>query len=140
MTALYATQAPPGLQVVMTWLEAGGVPVHPKRKDGEPLPARMVVRIPVNTGDKLVDSAVYRIHDFAATFTAAEDNARWTERRMLALAPPGAAWQQKVILDGGQIVQADLCRCTRPYSFEYYSETVERFISEYRVDFRFIPA
>lgn len=140
MTALYAYQAPPGLQVVQTWLEVGGIPVKPKRKDGEPLPARMVVRIPINTGSKLVDAALYRVHDFAKTFTAAEDNARWTERRMLALAPPGATFQQRITLDGGQIVQADTCTNPKPYSWEYYSETVERFVAEYRVEFRFIPA
>lgn len=132
MTILFG-QAPPGLQVVMTWLAPGGIPVVPERKSSDPLPQRVVVRIPINTGDKFTDSAVYRVHDFAATFTAAEDNARWTEARMLALAPPYVA-QREVILTGGLVVRADGCVPVRRYAYEYYSDTIKRFVAEYRVD------
>lgn len=138
MTALYPLQAPSGNRVIMKWLEPGGIPVRLKRKGGEPIPFRLLERIPINTGSKLIDSAVYRIHDFHTDFATAEDNARWTEQRMLALAPPFTG-QVQVTLSSGLVVMPDSCVCTRPYSWEYFSDTIERFVADYRVELRFHP-
>lgn len=139
MTAMFPTQAPSGNRVVMKWLQPGGIPVRLKRVAGDPVPFRWLERIPINTGSKMVDSAVYRIHDLAADFGTAEDNARWTERRMLTLAPPWTG-QSAVTLSSGLVVRADACVCTRPYSWEYFSDTIDRFVADYRVDLRFVPA
>lgn len=138
MSTLFPTQAPSGLRVLLKWLQPGGVPVRLRRSANDPLPYRLIDRVPLNTGSKMVDSAVYRIHDFATDFGTAEDNARWTERRMLALAPPWTGQSAVTLTEG--VVRADLCICTRPYGWEFFSDTVERFVADYRVDLRFVPA
>ena len=129
------TLPPIGGEVLITWLEALGVEVRPKRKANDVLPQRVVTRIggPIT---QFVDQGTYSIHDFHRTYTAAETQAHQTLSRMLALGPPHT-YQREVTLDSGLIVQVDRVLVSEGPHWEYYSDTVERFVATYRVDLRF---
>lgn len=136
MSVEMATSNPPiGGEVLITWLEALGVQVRPKRKAGDPLPQRVVTRIggPVT---RFVDQGTYSVHDFNKTFTAAETQSYDTLSRIRAMGPPHAP-QREITLDSGLIVQVDRIIVSEGPHWEYYSDTVERFVQTIRVDLRF---
>lgn len=122
----------------MTWLEPLGVAVKPKRRPNDAVPMRMVNRI-TGPADRLTDHGIYSIHDFASTYTAAEDNARETMRRICAMGPPFSP-QKPILLDSGVTVFVDRIVIDEAPHWEFYADTIERFVATYRVDLRFVAA
>lgn len=127
---------PIGGEVLIAWLEAVGGVVRPKRKPGDPLPMRVVTRIGGPMTD-ITDQGLYSLHDFAATYTAAEDAAAVTLRRVLLLGRPA---QKSVTLDSGRVVWFDKLVVAEGPHWEFYSDTIERFVTTVRVDLRFSAA
>ncbi|MEX7470183.1 hypothetical protein AB4Z39_10770 [Mycobacterium adipatum] len=129
------TLPPIGGEVLITWLEALPEQVRPKRKANDPLPQRVVTRLggPVT---RFVDQGTYSIHDFHKSFTEAESQSHQSLSRILALGPPYTC-QREVTLDSGLIVQVDRVLVSEGPHWEFYSDTVERFVMTVRVDLRF---
>jgi hypothetical protein len=135
VTAMARTLPPIGGEVLITWLEALSIPVRPKRKAGDPTPQRVVTRIG-GPATQFVDQGTYSVHDFHKTFTGAESQAHETLSRMLAMGPPHT-FQREIVLDSGLIVQVDRVSVSEMPHWEFYSDTVDRFVATYRVDLRF---
>lgn len=133
---LFALAPPFGNEVLRTWLLPLGDPVAAERKPGDPLPQRVINRI-TGPADRFTDRGRYSLHDFAASYTAAEDLARETIRRVLLLKPPP---QRPITLTGGRVVYVDGLVVEEWPHPEHYSDTVKRFVSTIRVDLRFVPA
>jgi len=137
MTVLTAIS---GTEVLVAWLLPLGIPVSGPRPGNETqtLPYRMINRV-AGSDDKITDSGIYSIHDFAATYAGAEANSELTRTRVHRLGPPLAP-QARVTISGGQIVVAD-CVLTdqAPFWLKYNDDTdFWRFVARYRIDFRFV--
>jgi Ser/Thr protein kinase RdoA (MazF antagonist) len=72
---LLGTDAPSGLELLIAWLvplnELDGRDVGPQRDSGASLPFSLVQCV-AGSDDKVTDSGIYQVDDFAATFDEAE--------------------------------------------------------------------
>lgn len=112
------------------------VPVRAKRKPNDPLPMRVLTRVGGPT-TATTDQGLYSVHDLHADYTAAETAAWATWRRMKLLDPIRG---QQAITVGNDTVYVDGLVVAEAPRWEYYSDTVERFVARYRVDLRFVTA
>jgi hypothetical protein len=124
-----------GIELIIQWLTPLGE-VGPTRGPGAALPFRMVQRV-AGSDDKVVDSGVYQVDTFAATFEAAESEARRTHERMLQLGPPFAP-QQRVTLSTGVKVFVDSVSTSQSPTWLQFTEAapISRFVARYSVDIR----
>lgn len=124
-----------GIELLIQWLTPLGE-VGPQRAPGAPLPFRMVQCV-AGSDDKVVDSGIYQIDTFAATFDAAETQARLTHQRMLRLGPPLAP-QHRVTLANGVVVFVDSVVTSQRPTWLQFTEAapVFRFVARYQVDIR----
>lgn len=144
MTDLYEYAPPFGVEVLRTQLLPLGGSVVARRRAGDPLPQRILTRIGGPTSD-FTDEGVYSVHDLAEKgvdgqgYTDAE-TAAWVSWRRIMLLKPPLGGQTPVTLESGQVVFVDQVLCTEAPRWEFYSDTVERFVARYRVDLRFVAA
>lgn len=130
------TTAPPlGGRLLRAWLLPLGIPVAAERKPNDPVPQKVVNRIG-GPADRFTDRGIYSVHDFAATFTAAEDQAQATGVRLHELMPP----PQRRITVGSDVFQVDELLIHEWPHPEHYSDTIRRFVTTVRVHLRFVPA
>lgn len=124
-----------GIELIIEWLSPLGE-VGPQRGPGAALPFRMVQRV-AGTDDKVVDSGIYQVDTFAATFEAAEQQALLTHERMLTLGPPLAP-QQRVTLSSGVVVFVDSVTTSQSPTWLQFTEAapISRFVARYSVDIR----
>lgn len=124
-----------GIELIIGWLAPLGE-VGPQRAPGAPLPFRMVQCV-AGSDDKVVDSGIYQIDTFAATFEAAELQARLTHERMLRLGPPLAP-QQRITLANNAVVFVDSVMTSQRPTWLQFTEAapVSRFVARYQVDIR----
>ena len=137
MTVMLGRRAPSGVELLIAWLKPLSADVGPQRPSGGALPYRMVTAV-AGSNDKITEKGVYSVHDFAATYEAAETQAMETEDRILALGPPLAP-QQRVTISGGRIVFADsVTTALKPIWQDFGDNTVFRFVARYAIDLRII--
>lgn len=124
-----------GIEVIIQWLTELGE-VGPQRGPGAPLPFRMVQRVS-GSDDKIVDSGIYQIDTFDATFADAEAQARLTHERMLQLGPPFAP-QQRVTLSDESVVWVDSVTTSQSPTWVQFTDAapIVRFVARYSVDIR----
>jgi hypothetical protein len=126
--------------MIVAWLEpialANGGGVAGKRRPGDPLPFWLVSRV-AGPDDKVTDYGNYSVHSLAEDLAAANEWAMLAHRRMLVLGPPLVA-QQRVTISGGRTVFADKVATDLFPRYEYYSDTIDRFVARYDVDLRFV--
>lgn len=123
-----------GIELLIEWLSPLGE-VGPQRGPGAALPFRMVQRV-AGSDDKVVDSGIYQVDTFAATFEAAESEALLTHERMLTLGPPLAP-QQRVTISAG-VVWVDSVTTSQSPTWLQFTEAaqISRFTARYSVDIR----
>lgn len=130
------TTAPPiGGRLLRAWLLPLGIPVAAERKPTDPVPQKVINRIG-GPADRFTDHGLYSIHDFAATFTPAENQAQATAVRLHELMPP----PQRHIPLGEDVFYVDGLEIDEWPHPEHYSDTLRRFITTVRVHLRFVPA
>ena len=130
------TAAPDGVEVLRAWLlPFDGIPTGEKKPVGTG-PYRMITTLP-GKDDKVTEFGFYRVHMFNSDFTACKTAAYLGHNRILELGPP-LHGQQRVTISGGRIVFADNVETDDTPHWEFYSDTMERFVSEYHIDFRHI--
>lgn len=124
-----------GIELIIQWLSPLGE-VGAVRGPGAALPFRLVQCV-AGSDDKITDSGIYQIDTFAATFDAAETQARLTHERMLRLGPPLAP-QQRITLVGGAVVFVDSVTTSQRPTWLQYTDAapVSRFVARYAVDIR----
>lgn len=124
-----------GIELIIQWLAPLGE-VGPTRGPGAALPFRMVQRV-AGSDDKVVDSGIYQVDTFAATFEAAEQQSRLTHERMLKLGPPLAP-QQRVTLTTGAVVFVDSVTTSQSPTWLQFTDAapISRFVARYSVDIR----
>lgn len=124
-----------GIELIIQWLAPLGE-VGAQRGPGAPLPYRMVQRV-AGSDDKVVDSGIYQVDTFAATFDDAEHQARLTHERMLRLGPPLAA-QQRVTLADDTVVFVDSVTTSQSPTWLQFTDAapIARFVARYSVDIR----
>lgn len=124
-----------GIELIIRWLSPLGE-VGPQRGPGAELPFRMVQCV-AGSDDKVVDSGIYQIDTFAATFEAAEREAGLTHERMLRLGPPLAP-QQRVTLADNRVVWVDSVTTSQRPTWLQFTEAaqISRFVARYNVDIR----
>lgn len=122
--------APPDVEeLVVEWLaDLGATSVQ--RPAGSELPFRLVKRI-AGGDDTITDRPVVSVHTFAETYAEASAEARRTHIRMLALQP----WV-RVELAGG-VAWADYITSDEGPHWQYYDQTIHRFVATYQIDLRF---
>ena len=129
------TTAPPiGGRLLRAWLLPLGQPVAAERKPTDPVPQRVINRIG-GPADRFTDRGLYSIHDFAATFTAAENQAQATGTRLHDL----MLYPQREITVGDDTVYVDNVQIDEWPHPEHYSDTIRRFVTTVRVHLRFVP-
>lgn len=142
MTVLFDTAPPSGVELLTALLSPLGaaqlvpVLVAGERKAGDPLPFWVVSRV-AGLDDKVTDHGTFSVHSFATTLAAAEDLALLAHRAVSALGPPLAP-QRRVTISGGRIVMVDEVSTDLFPRYEYYSDTVRRFVARYNIDLRFV--
>ncbi len=136
MTVLFDTLPPSGVEMLVAWLSPLGAAAG-ERKAGDPLPFWMVSRV-AGPDDKITDHGTFSVHSMAETLVEAEDQALLAHRRILALGPPLAP-QRRVTISGGRMVFADMVMTDLFPRYEYYSDTIRRYIARYDIDLRFVP-
>lgn len=123
-----------GIELIINWLKPLGE-VGAQRAPGAPLPFRLVQCV-AGTDDKVVDSAIYQIDTFAATFEQAEAQALLTHERMLTLGPPLAP-QQRVTISTGTAYIDSVVTSQRPTWLQFTeAAAIFRFVARYQVDIR----
>lgn len=124
-----------GIELIVQWLKPLGE-VGAQRGPGAPLPYRMVQCV-AGSDDKIVDSGIYQVDTFAATFDQGEREALLTHERMLRLGPPLAP-QQRVTLTSGDVVFVDsVITSQRPTWLQFTDAApIVRFVARYSVDIR----
>jgi hypothetical protein len=106
-----------------------------------------MVQRPSTVDDKITETGVYQVHSFdiarggVSALKNASDAARLAHRRVLAFGPP-LAFQQPVPLSSGLVVQCDGVLTKVGPHWEKFSDdgSIERFVGEYDIDWRFQPA
>lgn len=123
-----------GIELIIRWLSPLGE-VGAQRGPGAPLPFRMVQCV-AGVDDKVVDSSIYQVDTFAATFNDAESEALRTHERMLQLGPPLAP-QQRVIISTGVVFVDSVTTSQRPIWLQFTEAApVVRFTARYDIDIR----
>jgi hypothetical protein len=127
----YALSAPNAVDVVISWLRPLGQPTYAVRKQGDPLPYRLVTRVAGSDASMYADDAVVSIHTFADTYTDASDYADAGHRRMLLLAiDPTAA----ITLSDNTVVSVQYAESVQnPIHLDYEEPDIYRFVARYRV-------
>lgn len=124
-----------GIELIIQWLTPLGE-VGPTRGPGAALPFRMVQCV-AGVDDKVVDSGIYQIDTFAATFEAAEHQALLTHERMLQLGPPLAPQQRVTLSDGSTVFVDSVTTSVRPTWLQFTeAASISRFVARYSVDIR----
>lgn len=136
MSELYGFAPPSGVEMLVAWLTPLGS-VAAERQAGDPLPFWLVSRV-AGPDDKITDHGTFSVHSLAETLAAAEDFAMLAHQRILTLGPPLAP-QRRVALTGGRTVWADKVTTDLFPRYEYYSDTIRRFVGRYDIDLRFRP-
>lgn len=136
MTELFGFLPPSGVEMLVAWLSPLG-PAAGERKAGDPLPFWLVSRV-AGPDDKITDHGTFSVHSMAETLTEAEDQALLAHQRILALGPPLAP-QRRVTISGGRMVFADRVMTDLFPRYEYYSDTIRRYVARYDIDLRFAP-
>lgn len=142
MTTLFETAPPSGVEILVAWLSPLGatqsppVTVAAERKANDPLPFWLISRV-AGLDDKISDQGTYSVHSMASTLDTAESLSLLAHRAVSALGPPLAP-QRRVTISGGRIVFADRVATDTFPRYEYYSDTVRRFIGRYDIDLRFV--
>jgi len=134
---LVALTAVSGTEVIRAWLLPLGIPAGALRPPSV-TPYRLINRV-AGSDDKITDSGVYSVHDFAATYDAAEANSELTRSRIHQLGPPLAP-QARVTISGGRIAIADsVVTDQAPFWLKHNDDpNLWRFVARYRIDFRFV--
>ena len=123
-----------GIELIIAWLAPLGE-VGASRPANGPLPFRMVQCV-AGSDDKVVDSAIYQVDTFAATFDQAEHEALLTHERMLQLGPPLAP-QQRVTISTGTVFVDSVTTSQRPTWLQFTDAApINRFVARYSVDIR----
>ena len=123
-----------GIELIINWLKPLGE-VGASRSPGAPLPFRMVSRV-AGSDDKVVDSGIYQVDTFAATFDAAEYEALRTHERMLVLGPPLAP-QTRVQISTGTVFVDSVVTSQSPTWLQFTDAApISRFVARYAVDIR----
>lgn len=143
MTLLLPWMPPDGVEALIVWLGEIGE-TRASRPPGGVYPFHMITELP-GDDDKITHHGKYRVHSFdiAHDGNTALRNAYLASRlawqRILAFAPP-LVGQQWVTLSDGKTVAPDQVKTKMSPHWEKYSEdgTVERFITEFDIDWRFI--
>lgn len=139
---LLGTDAPSGLELLIAWLlplsEVDGRDVGPQRDSGASLPFSLVQCV-AGSDDKVTDSGIYQVDDFAATFDQAETLSRLTRRRVLALGPPLAP-QRRVTISTGTFYADSVSTSVKPHWEDYGDNTLIRFTARYAIDLRMVAA
>lgn len=122
--------APPDVEeLVVEWLSTLGA-ASVMRPAGGVLPFRLVKRV-AGGDDTITDRPVISVHTFDTDYTSASVEARLTHNRMLALRP----WVRVNITHGE--VWADYVDTHEGPHWEYYDQTVHRFVATYEIGLRF---
>jgi hypothetical protein len=137
VTAQLYDQAPPnGVEYTIAWLRPlMACDVH--RPAGADLPYCMVNGVADAEDDNLfTDDQVVSVHTFAGTYTAANDAAAQTHRRMqLLVRNPGL----DVTLTDSTIANADYVQTLMsPTWMDYGDNTINRFVARYRLGLSFV--
>lgn len=141
---LYPYDFPSAIEVLTTWLvplpaaDGAAAETGAERQAGGLLPYRMV-QCAAGDDDKVTDTGIYQVDDFAATFDEAEANSRLTRRRILALGPPLAP-QRRVTISTGTYYADSVKTSVKPHWEDYGDNTVVRFVARYAIDFRLVAA
>jgi len=123
-----------GIELIIAWLKPLGE-VGAQRSPGAPLPFRLV-EVVAGDDDKVVDSSIYQVSTFAATYEQAEEQSRITHQRMLQLGPPLAP-QQRVQISTGTAYIDSITTSQRPIWLQYTEASPTfRFVARYLVDIR----
>lgn len=129
-----STSAPDGVELLRNWLlPFDSIPTGEKKPVGT-VPYRMITTLP-GKDDKVTEFGFFRVHHFNADFTACKTAAYATHDRIMELGPPFYP-QQRVTISGGKVVFIDCVRTDETPHWEYYSDTMERFVAEYYIDLR----
>lgn len=141
--AMFGSAPPSGVEMLTAWLaplaalQSPVVTVAGERKADDPLPFWLVTKIP-GSDDKVTEYATYSVSSIVTGSLATAEDLSWlAHRRIEALGPPLAP-QQPVTISGGRIVKADWVHADQTPHYEYYSDTVRRFVARYDIDLRFI--
>lgn len=145
MTILLDRMPPDGVEALEIWVREI-IEARANRPPGAELPFCMLTR-PTVVDDKITETGTYRTQTFAAAtdtksaLLAARDAAYDVHRRILVMGPP-MAWQQPITLSDGKVVQCDGVSTLQGPTWEKYTEdgSIESFIAEYTIDWRFIAA
>lgn len=145
MTVLFGYAPPDGIEALIVWLSAIGE-TRANRPPGAVFPFYMVTK-PAVSDDKITESGIYRVHSFStasggvSALKMASDAARAAHRRVLAMGPPIAS-QQPITVAGGRTVACDGVQTKLGPVWERYSDdgSIERFVAEYQIDWRFAAA
>ena len=127
----YALTAPNAVEVVIAWLRPLGQPCYAVRKQGDPLPYRLINRVAGSDSELYADDAVISVHTFATTYTDASDYADAGHQRMLLLAnDPNAS----ITLSTGATVWVQYVESIqKPIHLDYEEPDTYRFIARYKV-------
>lgn len=142
MTVLLPWMPPDGIEALQVWMSEIG-----QARATKPVgvyPFHMLTELP-GDDDKITHFAHYRVHSFdvAHDGVSAIRNAYLASRlawqRILAFGPPLMP-QQWVTLSNGKSVTPDRVETKMSPHWEKYAEdgSVERFITEYDIDWRFV--
>lgn len=142
MTILYGLRPPSGVELLVAWLapvcvDQGMGAVAAERQAGDPLPFWLVSRV-AGLDDKVTDHGTFSVHSLAESLAGAEDWALLAHDRILTLGPPLAP-QRRVSISGGRTAWADQVMTDLFPRYEYYSDTIRRFVGRYDIDLRFQP-
>jgi hypothetical protein len=137
---LLGYDAPSGIELLIAWLlplsDMDDREIGAERPSGGPLPYSMVQCV-AGSDDKVTDTGIYQVDDFAATFSEAEANSRLTRRRILALGPPLCP-QRRVTISTGTYYADSVLTSVKPHWEDYGDNTVFRFVSRYAIDLRMV--
>jgi len=127
----YALSAPNAVEVAIAWLRPLGQPCYAVRKQGDPLPYRLISRVAGSDVELYADDAVLSVHTFADTYTDASDFADAGHRRMLLLANDPLA---TVTLSDGSTVSVQYVETVqKPIHLDYEEPDIYRFIARYKL-------
>ena len=127
----YALNAPNAVDVVISWLRPRGQPCYATRKQGAPLPYRLVTRVAGSDAELYADDAVISVHTFADTYTDASDYADAGHVQMLSLANDPS---QSITLSDSSVMSVQyLDVVQKPIHLDYEEPDVYRFVARYKV-------
>ena len=127
----YAVTAPNAVEVVIAWLRPLGQPCYAVRKQGDPLPYRLINRVAGSDAELYADDAVISVHTFADTYTDASDYADAGHQQMLLLANDPSV---VITLSTGATATVQYVDSVqKPIHLDYEEPDTYRFVARYRV-------